>query len=229
MKYFIMITHFIKNWDEKGLNSKRRVRTSTGHDKIGVMEINPRLYDSEPMVRCRLHQCRAACCLYGVWVDLKQFEDILAHADLISPFMRPGYADPQTWFNGEVDDDPFSPSKKVRHSSVIGNDHHYGGTECVFLRSDHKCALQVSADANQLHSWRFKPFYCILHPLDLDEQGRITLDETDLMLDEPGSCLRPANMLIPLAETFETELVHFLGAEKQKRILEEARMRLKLK
>ena len=66
MKYFIMITHFIKNWDEKGLNSKRRVRTSTGHDKIGVMEINPRLYDSEPMVRCRLHFPAHAGALFAV-------------------------------------------------------------------------------------------------------------------------------------------------------------------
>jgi hypothetical protein len=193
------------------------------------MEINPRLYDSEPMMRCRLHQCRAACCLYGVWVDLKEQQDILAQGSLISPFMRQGYADPQTWFNDEEDTDEFSPSQQVRHTTVLEDKAHYGSTSCVFLRPDHKCALQVAADANGLHSWRFKPFYCILHPLDLDEQGRISLDETELLLDEPGSCLRPANTLIPLAETFEQELVHFLGAETQKRILEEARMRLKLK
>ena len=203
------------------------VRLPSGGDTIGFMEINPRLFDSEPMVRCRLNQCRAACCLYGVWVDLKESEDILAHADLIIPFMREGHKDPQAWFNGEEDIDAFSPSKKVRHSSVLENGGHYGGSACVFLRLDHKCAIQAAADANRLQSWRFKPFYCILHPLDLDHQGRITLDETGLLLDEPGSCLRPASLLVPLAETFEAELVHFLGAEKQKRILEEARMRLK--
>jgi len=191
------------------------------------MEINPRLFQSEPMTRCRLHQCRAACCLYGVWIDLKEHDEILAHAPLISPLMRDGYADPNTWFNGEVDTDEFAPSQQVCHTLVVEDEAHYGGTSCVFLRPDHKCALQAAADTNGLHSWRFKPFYCILHPLDLDEQGRITLDETALLLDEPGSCLRPASTLIPLAETFESELTHFLGAETQKRILEEARMRLK--
>jgi len=45
----------------------------------------------------------------------------------------------------------------------------------------------------------------------LDEQGRITLDETELMLDEPGSCLRPAEKAIPLTETFKSELRYFLG------------------
>ena len=193
------------------------------------MEINPHLYDSEPMQRCRLHECQGACCLYGVWVDVKEQEDILEHADLISPFMREGYSDPLTWFNNETDVDEFSPSKQVRHSTVLEDNTHYGGTACVFLRSDYKCALQVAAVKKRLHPWRFKPFYCILHPLDLDEQGRITLDETKLLLDEPGSCLRPAPLLIPLAETFESELIHFLGEENQKRILNEARMRLKPK
>jgi hypothetical protein len=87
----------------------------------------------------------------------------------------------------------------------------------------------VAADVNGLHPWHFKPFYCILHPLDLDDKGRITLDETELLLDEPGSCLRPANRLIPLAETFAPELSFFLGDENQKRILEQARMRIKSK
>jgi hypothetical protein len=62
-----------------------------------------------------------------------------------------------------------------------------------------------------LHPWQFKPYYCILHPLDLDEQGRITLDETKLLLDEAGSCLRPAENPIPLVETFGPELRYLLG------------------
>src|SRR5664279_3606754 len=115
------------------------------------MEINPRLYDSEPMQRCRLHECRAACCLYGVWVDIKEQENILQHANLISPSMRAGYIDPLTWFTAEEDVDEFSPSKQVRHTTVLQDESHYGGTACVFLRSDYKCALQVAGDANGLH------------------------------------------------------------------------------
>jgi len=94
---------------------------------------------------------------------------------------------------------------------VLPNPQHYGETACIFLRNDHMFALQVAAAANNLHPWRFKPFYCILHPLDLDEQGRITLDETELMLSEPGSCLRASVRPIPLLETFEPELRYLLG------------------
>jgi hypothetical protein len=71
--------------------------------------------------------------------------------------------------------------------------------------------LQVAADAAGLHAWRFKPFYCILHPLDLDDEGRITLDETDELLAEVASCLRPAQKSLPLVDTFAAELRYLLG------------------
>jgi hypothetical protein len=54
--------------------------------------------------------------------------------------------------------------------------------------------------------------------LDLDEKGRITLDDTGLLLDEPGSCLRPSNTLIPLMDTFEQELRYFLGDQEYERL-----------
>jgi hypothetical protein len=53
-----------------------------------------------------------------------------------------------------------------------------------------------------------------LHPLDLDEQGRITLDVTEELLCEPGSCLRPADSAVSLLETFEPELRYLMGEEK---------------
>ena len=181
--------------------------------------IAPRMFQSEPMQRCVLGECRAACCLYGVWIDAQEAEDLLAHAGLISPHMPPGFSDPETWFNGEEESDPFSASGRVRHSTVLPDPQHYGGSACVFLRGDYKCALQVAGDSAGLHPWRFKPFYCILHPLDLDEEGRITLDETSLLLDEPGSCLRPAERMIPLSQTFEPELRYLAGAEEYRQAL----------
>lgn len=174
-------------------------------------EVNPRLLESAPMQRCTLGECRAACCLHGVWIGVEQAAEILAQADLIAPHMPPALQDPLVWFDEREEDDPHLAGGRARHSRVLPDPGHYGGTACAFLRDDHKCALQVAADANGLHPWRFKPFYCILHPLDLDEYGRITLDETALLLDEPGSCLRPAEREIPLAETFEEELRYFLG------------------
>jgi len=182
--------------------------------------VNPRLLKSEPMRRCALDQCHAACCLHGVWVDLTEIRDILAHADLILPYMPETARTPEDWFDERQEADEYALSGQVGHTRVVPAADHYGGTACIFLRSDYKCALQVAARESGLHPWRFKPFYCILHPLDLDEQGCITLDETALLLDEPGSCLRPADTRTPLTETFAEELRYLLGNRRYRELNE---------
>jgi hypothetical protein len=170
------------------------------------------------MKRCCLDECRAACCLHGVWVDVREAKDIQENAHLIMLHMPPGREDSVLWFDERRESDPHSPSGHVLHSTVLEMPHHYGGTACVFLGEDHKCALQVAADAAGLHPWRFKPFYCILHPLDLDSEGRITLDATSDLLAEPASCLRSAESPIPLVDTFGTELRYLLGERGYKEL-----------
>ena len=184
-----------------------------------VERISPRLLQSEPMQRCSLDACRAACCLHGVWVDLAEVRDIFAHAGLIRPHMPPAHQDPKGWFDERLEEDEHALTGQVRHTTVLPDVDHYGGTSCVFLRADYKCALQVAAQEARLHPWRFKPFYCILHPLDFDDQGHITLDETDLLLSEPGSCLRPAAKPVPLIELFAEELRYLLGVKDYRRLI----------
>ena len=191
------------------------------------VQINPRLLQKEPLRRCRLEECRAACCLHGVWIDSAEWQDIRQQASLIIPHMPSGWDDPDLWLDERTDADPFARSGQVVHSRVLPDVTHYGKTACIFLRDDHRCALQVAGDINGLHPWRFKPFYCVLHPLDMDEHGRITLDETELLLDEPGSCLRQAKGEIPLIETFEPELRYFLGDEGYNILMDGADSRLK--
>jgi hypothetical protein len=186
-------------------------------------KINPRMLDREPMRRCCLDECRAACCLHGVWIDSLEAEEIVAHAAEILPHMPAGQQDPAGWFDARREDDPFSKSGVVVHSRVLKNPAHYGGTACAFLRADAKCALQVAADAAGLHPWRYKPFYCVLHPLDLDEDGRITLDETGLLLEEQGSCLRASEVDIPLAETFAPEIRYLAGDGVYEELVERGR------
>lgn len=176
---------------------------------------------AESMQRCKLADCRAACCLHGVWLDISEAEDIRRNAKLISPFMQNGFEDPTTWFDDRSDRDDHSLTGYVIHSAVLETPQHYGGTACVFLREDHKCALQVAGDATGEKSWRYKPYYCILHPLDIDGEGRITLDETDVLLDEPGSCLRSSEQPIPLVLTFEPELRHLLGDKSYEKLIRE--------
>jgi len=175
------------------------------------VRINPRMLESAPMRRCRLEECFGSCCIFGVWADQREMEDILANAALIKPYMPKGAENPADWFASYEDNDEFSPSKLVVHTAVETKPEHYGGTACIFWLPDGKCALQVAGKENGFHPWRFKPYYCILHPLDLDEEGRITVDETEVLVKEHGSCLRAADENIPLVDTFEEELRYLLG------------------
>lgn len=183
------------------------------------MEINPRMMNLEPMVRCKLHECQAACCIYGVWVDTLEAEKVIQNAEIIRPEMPEMWQNTADWFDGPIDIDENVPSGKVIHTCVVDSQKHYGGSSCVFLRADNKCALQTAAIKSGQHPWFFKPFYCILHPLDTDEEGRITLDDTGLLLDEPGSCLRPSKIKVPLVVTFEPELRYFMGDQDYENLL----------
>lgn len=200
-----------------------KIPGEASYGKIPGMEkrINPRLLKSEPMQRCSLGECRAACCLHGVWIDRIEAREIMANRALIAAHMDEENRDPRDWFDGREEPDEHASSGWTVHSTVLPAPEHYGETACVFLRKDHLCALQAAAQQNGMHPWRFKPFYCILHPLDLDEEGRITLDETGLLLEEPGSCLRPAGRPVPLLETFEPELRYLLGEKAYKKLREE--------
>jgi len=186
--------------------------------------VNPRMLNSEPLRRCKLEECQGACCVFGVWVDLREVTDILHNAGLIIPHMPPESSNPGEWFAPIEDNDHLSPTGKVIHTAVENHPEHFGGTACVFWREDAKCALQVAAMHNNLHAWRFKPYYCILHPLDQDEQGRITLDQAEVLVSEPGSCLRSSETFIPLVDTFAEELRYLLGEKKYAELRVAARL-----
>lgn len=178
------------------------------------------MFESAPIQRCTLAECHGACCVFGVWVDQREKEDILKHSALIAPHLSPQLRDPALWFAEFDDADEHSPSGRVVHTAVETQPLHYGGTACIFWRKDAKCALQVAGVENGLHPWRFKPYYCIIHPLDVDDQGRITLDQTADLLAEEGSCLVPADSEIPLAITFADELKYLLGDRGYQALLE---------
>jgi hypothetical protein len=180
--------------------------------------ISPRMLLSEKLRRCTLDECHGACCVVGVWVDTREVADIMANSRLIIPHMPSDSRNQSEWFAPIEDNDKHSPTGKVIHTAIENRANHYGGTACIFWREDAKCALQVAAVKNGLHPWRFKPYYCILHPLDQDETGRITLDEAEELLNEPGSCLRSSERSIPLIDTFEEELRYLLGDKAYKAI-----------
>ncbi len=181
--------------------------------------VSPRLLAREPVQRCDFPRCGGACCVHGVWVDLQEIAAIRQAAALIRPHL-PADARSIPWFQEREEPDPHALSGRVRQTTVLPRAEHPLGQACVFWRpQDAKCALQVAAEAQGWHPWRLKPFYCILHPLDLDEQGRITLDDTSALLTTPGSCLRPAAEPQPLVQIFAPELRWFLGETAFRRLL----------
>lgn len=182
-------------------------------------ELNPRLFEKEHFVRCQLKDCQAACCLFGTWVDEEKVTQILGVKELIKSEMSAEYQNANQWFESKPESDPFTPSGKVIHTKVVEKADHYGGSACVFLKPDYKCALQVASEKIGQHPWYLKPFFCILHPLDLDEKGRITIDNAEELLIEEGSCLIPAEKPISLMETFKEELIYFIGKEEFDRLL----------
>jgi hypothetical protein len=152
-------------------------------------------------------------------VDIGEQVRILAAAEQISPYCAPGRQEASAWFATILETDPHTPSGEVVHTLVLEDHDHYGGTSCVFLRDDFKCALQVAGEAISGDPWKLKPFYCILHPMDLDEEGRITLDETSLLQEEAASCLVPSREEFPLTQIFEPELRRLLGDAEYLRLI----------
>jgi len=175
------------------------------------LPVSERLDAIEPLARCAWPACGGACCLHGVWLDPLEVDDVRAHAEAIAPHMHAERREPSGWFGVGREIEAGMPSGEVVAARVVPNPSHYGGQECVFLRSDAKCALQVAGEAAGFHPWRFKPFHCILHPLTFDETGRLTLAGVGELLDEPASCLRRTEKARPLRELFALELEHVRG------------------
>ncbi len=183
---------------------------------MSVKRVSPQLQKSEKAERCNFPECKAACCVYGTWVDIVHAEKILDHAEIIQPYLLEEHRQPKLWFKEKEEKDPHVLSGKVIPTSVVPDSEHYGGSACIFLRGDYKCALQVAGEENNFHPWHFKPFYCILHPLEMDDQNQITLDEIHLLVAEQASCLILADKEIPLQSTFAEELDYFTKKDRSK-------------
>ncbi len=179
---------------------------------IDGIAVDAGLLAARAIRRCRAGECDSYCCSGGVYISLRQAEDILANAALVQPHLPAERRDPAGWFDGDVvSDDDHPHGEPVMGTQVVPDSTHPVGESCVFLRPDRKCALQVAGQANGQHPWRFKPFYCALHPLVYD-QKMLALAEGSEMYQEGGSCNRPAaGPPVPLIEFFRPELELALG------------------
>jgi hypothetical protein len=170
------------------------------------------LLEARPIRRCRVEECQSHCCTGGVYISVAQVEDILAHAALIQPHLPAHRRDPALWFDHAVEPDNDHPGRgPVMGTNVLPDPTHPVGEGCAFLRPDRKCALQAAGIAAGEHPWRFKPFYCALHPLVYVEDLVVLSEESEMYL-EGGSCHRPSlGEPVPLYRVFDWELKLVLG------------------
>lgn len=176
-----------------------------------TLTISPRMFIPEKLQRCKLHECHGACCAFGVWIDLLEKQKIDENAELVQSCMDPTKYVRGDWFLGEIEMDSFTLSGKVIHTRIVNRNRPFKRQTCIFLRMDHKCALQVASEKSGRHPWFLKPFYCVLHPIDLNDNGQVTLDHTKILLEEEKSCLRYSEHLNAPIEIFEDELRYLLG------------------
>jgi hypothetical protein len=186
--------------------------------RVGALNVDARLLEQRPVARCRIEECRAACCGHGVHVDLADASRIVEAADMIKPHLPPGFDDVNNWFDGEVQTDSDFPTGYRVGTQVVEDLTHPAGTRCVFLRPDSRCALQVAGIANGRHPWDLKPFYCALYPLIL-LGNELQLDDDNEIYRLGGTCQRAAPKPVPLLDTFREELVLGLGQEGYNQLL----------
>jgi hypothetical protein len=179
---------------------------------INGTSVDPTLLETRPIRRCALDECQAHCCGWGVSIHVEQADDILTHQALILPHMPPERRDPAQWFDWVTEAEYDHPTGgALTNTAVVADPTHPTGHNCIFLRSDRKCALQVAGVAAGEHPWRFKPFYCALHPLTF-EKYELVLGEGNPLYVKGGSCNRPSTgERIPVYKLFELEVKLALG------------------
>jgi hypothetical protein len=170
---------------------------------VGPYRISPQLRELGFARGCGPERCNAACCKAGgAYVDVRERDRILAHAELIRQHLDETQdRDPARWFEAEEKLDPDYPS-----GACVGTAHRDG--RCNFLDRSDRCSLQSAALAAGEHKWAFKPMYCALFPLDL-AAGVVKLDGRV----RHGACCAPTTDHARSAlQACREELVHLLGA-----------------
>lgn len=166
--------------------------------------IAPELYQKgfpEGQGPCR---CTSQCCQHGVYVDIRERDDILAHKDIIKQYMDETQStDERTWFEMSEEDDVDFPSGKCTGTEVING-------KCAFLDRLGRCSIQLASTEQGGHKWEMKPLFCILFPLTIAE-GVVTFD--DMLDQEQQCCTLVENFTTPMYEACKEELLYVFGRE----------------
>ena len=148
--------------------------------------------------------CSSTCCEGGVYADVRERENILAHTEMIKAHMdETQVTDHRLWFEEDEKDDPDFASGRCAGTREINN-------KCAFLNRNGLCSIQVAAVANGMHKWALKPLFCILYPIEISDNV-VSFDE--MLQDQQACCSVSSEFRTPLFEACKEELLHLLGED----------------
>jgi Fe-S-cluster containining protein len=153
--------------------------------------------------------CSAQCCRSGVWVDVREHDAILERKELIRQQMDETQTpDERKWFDTHIEDDPDFPSGRCIGTAVVND-------KCAFLDKAGRCSIQRAAVAAGEHKWAWKPTFCVLFPIVI-ENGIIEFDP--MLQGEQMCCSITSAFDVPLFVACKEELIYLLGEDGYHRI-----------
>lgn len=165
---------------------------------IKGIKIDPNIFTFK--FGCR---CNGECCHYGVYTDLKEYENILSIKDKIIHLMDESQSkNISDWFEPAEEDEDFESGVAVG-TEIINN-------KCSFLDKNGLCVLQRLALEEGVHKWKYKPLYCVLFPLTI-YQNTLTID--DEHIDRLTYCNKFPISDTSIFDACREELEFFFGRE----------------
>lgn len=131
----------------------------TKHLGFNVNRIHPRVTEKIYQAGSSTDKCDGSCCHNGTTLTLFEQSRIVRKKKLVAQYMTSWVRNhPHRWFNKTInDDDDFTAGETTTTAVFDGN--------CVFLRKDKLCALQMAGAEKLDNPWALKPSVCLLWPL----------------------------------------------------------------
>lgn len=149
----------------------------------------------------------------GIWVDLHHVQRILDSAAVVRPFMAAAYAaDEDRWFGDETLETSDFPSGLGLPTAVGPRADGSGRQGCVFVRADHKCALQMASEAQGLPFPGLKPFDCATYPI-LRSDGVVQVDCESARHHPGADCQQGGATQRQMRDVFAEEIALCLPAD----------------
>jgi Fe-S-cluster containining protein len=177
---------------------------------IKGLKIDPLIFTFPFVPGCNIGLCSGECCWYGVYVDLKEMENILANKEIIKQYMDETQTkDESKWFEGIEEDSDFESGY------CAGTNLH--NNKCVFLDKNGYCSLQKAAMDRGEFMWKYKPMYCVIFPLTI-YNGTLTVDNEHIA--RLHYCSKARHQTSTVFDATKNELIYLLGEDGYNELLE---------